>query len=79
VERERLLRMRAVLREAERGHHSNPRCEHCDSTILLVALWAALHGKPISWATVPAHWPADLRPRGGLPSQSCMSRRLRGI
>jgi hypothetical protein len=74
--------MRAVLREVERGHHDNPRNTYRDGTILLVALWAALHDKPVSWATVPAHWPADLRPRGragrrGLPSQSRMSRRLR--
>jgi len=77
MERERYRRMRAVLREVERLHHDNPRCTHRDSTILLVALWAALHDKPISWATKSKHWPGDLRPRGsGLPSQSCMSRRL---
>jgi hypothetical protein len=69
--------MRAALRAVEGEHHDNPRYAHRDSTVLLVALWAALHGKPISWATVPANWPADLRPRAGLPSQSCMSRRLR--
>lgn len=88
MERERYRRMRAVLRDVERRHHDNPRFTHRDSTVLLVALWAALHDKPISWATVPRHWPGDLRPRGGggggrggggwLPSQSCMSRRLRG-
>jgi hypothetical protein len=76
VERERYRRMRAVLREVEGGHHDNPRYTHRDSTVLLVALWAALHTKPIGWATAPAHWDARLRPRGGLPSQSCMSRRL---
>lgn len=77
MERERYRRMRVILREVERGHHDNARCTHRDSTVLLVALWAALHGKSISWATVPRHWPSDLRPRGsGLPSQSCMSRRL---
>ena len=75
--RERYRRMRAVLREAERGHHDNPRYTHRDSTVLLVALWAALHGKTIDWATKPKHWPGDLRPRGGLPSQPTMSRRLR--
>lgn len=83
MERERYRRMRAILRAVEREHHDNPRRTHRDSTVLLVALWAALHNKPISWATVPKHWPADLRPRPttrgqpGLPSQSCMSRRLR--
>ena len=78
MERERYRRMRAVLREVERDHHDNPRYTHRDSTVLLTALWAALHGKPISWATEAEHWPGDLRPRDpGLPSQSCMSRRLR--
>jgi len=76
VERERFRRMRAVLREVERGHHDNPRYAHRDSVVLLTALWAALHTKPIGWATKPGHWPWDLRPRAGLPSQSTMSRRL---
>ena len=92
MERERYRRMRAVLRQVERQHHYNPRCSHRDSTILLVALWAALHDKAISWATQAKNWPGDLRPRStapsvpgwsrrpsGLPSQSCMSRRLRGL
>jgi hypothetical protein len=77
MERERYRRMRAVLREVERGHHDNPRYTHRDSAVLLTALWAALHGKSISWATKAKHWPGDLRPRDRLPSQSCMSRRLR--
>jgi hypothetical protein len=83
MERERYRRMRAVLRNVERQHHGNARHTHIDSTVLLVALWAALHNKPISWAKVPKHSPGDLRPRSrvagqrGLPSQSCMSRRLR--
>ena len=84
-ERERYRRMRAVLRTlmSQQQHHSNPRCIHSDSTILLLALWAALHNKPISWATIARNWPGDLRPRPpapgirALPSQSCMSRRLR--
>jgi hypothetical protein len=85
MERERYRQMRMTLRQVERQHHDNPRFTHRDSTILLVALWAALHNKPISWATDPKHWPGDLRPRpttqgpSGLPSQSCMSRRLRGL
>ena len=78
-------RMRAVLREVARqqNHLSDPRCVYNDSTILLTALWAALHNKPISWATLARNWPGKLRPRPpvpgsrGLPSQSCMSRRLR--
>jgi hypothetical protein len=82
-EHERYRRMREMLRTVEAQHHSNPRCTHSDSTVLLVALWAALHSKPIYWATIEGNWPWDLRPRSmapgmaALPSQSCMSRRLR--
>jgi hypothetical protein len=84
MERERYCRMRMILREVERQHHDTPRCTHRDSKILLVALWAGLHNKPIDWATHHQNWPGDLRPRSpqpgqrALPSQSCMSRRLRG-
>ena len=77
MERERYRRMRAVLRVVARDHHDNPRYTHRDGTVLLTALWAALNGKPIDWATKARHWPAGLRPRGGLPSQPTMSRRLR--
>lgn len=76
MEREQFRRLRDVLGQAARGHQDSPRNTHSDSIICQVAMWAALHQKPISWATVPAHWPGDLRPRR-LPSQSCMSRRLR--
>lgn len=47
-----------------------------DPVIALVYLWAVVHDRPTCWATVAAHWPADLRPRP-LPSQATMSRRLR--
>lgn len=87
MERERELyrRLRAVLRQVARNqrHRTDPRCTHNDQTVLLVALWAAVRDKPMSWATVSGNWPGDLRPRRpspgmrALPSQSCMSRRLR--
>ena len=76
MERERFRRMRMRLLQAERGHHNNPRFDYRDGTILLVALWAALHNRPIYWACDKRNWPGDLRPKK-LPSQSCMSRRLR--
>ena len=84
-EREQYRRLRAVLRQVvqEQRHRSDPRCTYNDATILLVALWAAVRDKPISWATINGNWPGDLRPRPpargerALPSQSCMSRRLR--
>lgn len=77
MERERYRFISATLRRAAAAtQHHNPRLVHSDALIVRVALWAALHDQPIVWATHRAHWPGDLRPRR-LPSQSCMSRRLR--
>jgi Transposase DDE domain len=42
----------------------------------MVYFWAVLHERPTSWACCPRNWPSDLWPRGKLPSQSTMSRRL---
>lgn len=79
MERQRFRELRAVLRQAAVGHRRDPACTHDDATIVLVQLWAVLHDRPTSWAVVREHWPGDLRPRAGLPSQSCMSRRLRSV
>ncbi len=49
---------------------------HSDRWIVLTYLWAAVHDRPTTWATLARHWPDDLRP-GRLPSQATMSRRLR--
>lgn len=76
MERQRYRELRGQLRIAARGHRDDPRCTHRDATIVAVLLWATLHNKPIVWATQPTNWPGDLRPKP-LPSQSCMSRRLR--
>lgn len=77
MERQRFLELRRLLRRAVSGHESNGNCRYADAIIVQVALWAALHNRSILWATKPEHWPGDLRPRAGLPSQSRMSRRLR--
>jgi hypothetical protein len=45
--------------------------------IAMVYFWAAVHDRPMSWATQKDHWPDDLRPPR-LPSQSQLSRRMRG-
>lgn len=47
-----------------------------DADIVLVALWAALHDRPIRWACRRSNWP-PARHRRPLPDQSTMSRRLR--
>lgn len=44
--------------------------------VLAVAFWAALHDRPISWATQRRNWPFHDRTRV-LPSNATMSRRLR--
>lgn len=77
MERQRYRELIASLHQARHGHRDNPRCAYRDWVIVATLLWAGLHGRPVSWAADPAHWPGDLRPRHGLPSQSCMSRRLR--
>ena len=63
-------------------------CEHfglfrlerfTDAEIVGVYFWAVIHDRPVSWACDEGNWPKKLRKRlrGGLPSQSTMSRRLR--
>ncbi len=79
MERQRFRELTAVLRQAVSGHRDDPRCRHRDAVVVTVLLWAVLHHQPVSWAADPTHWPGDLRPRGGLPSQSCLSRRLRTV
>lgn len=44
--------------------------------VLAVAFWAALHDRPISWATQRRNWPFHDRTRP-MPSNATMSRRLR--
>lgn len=76
MERQRYRELRASLRLAAKHHIEDAHNTHTDATIVLVLIWAALHGRSVLWATRPSHWPGDLRPRGGLPSQSCVSRRM---
>ena len=45
--------------------------------ILMVYLWAAVHDRPMRWAVDGRNWPDDLR-LTRLPSQSQLSRRMRG-
>jgi hypothetical protein len=45
--------------------------------IVMVYLWAVVHDRPMSWATDKRNWPTELWPRR-LPSQSQLSRRMRG-
>lgn len=45
--------------------------------IVLVYFWAVVNDRPMSWATNPCNWPPDTW-RRPLPSQSQLSRRMRG-
>lgn len=76
MERDVFRRLVSVLREFGRRRASG-RFRFTDATILEVYLWSVLCGKPVSWACVRDNWPRGLR-RGPLPSQSVVSRRLRG-
>jgi hypothetical protein len=49
-----------------------------DAKIALVAIWAAVHDRPMSWACRRANWHGQC-PWAMLPSQPTMSRRLRTI
>lgn len=59
-------------------HHPRRKgVQFSDRWIALVYLWSVLHDRPASWACDQSNWPKTLdRP---LPSQSCLSRRLRTV
>lgn len=52
------------------------RFSYTSEEILLVALWAILHDRPMVWACEAGHWPRWCRPRQ-LPHPSTLSRRWR--
>lgn len=52
------------------------RYQYSDRVILMVALWAVLHDRPMNWACTPMNWPGEFRPKR-LPSPSTVSRRWR--
>ena len=76
-EQDRYVRMRQVIEQVGKANY-NLRHQHPDSTIVSVLVWAALHDRPILWSCHPGNWPRHLRPQH-LPTQSCMSRRLRTL
>jgi hypothetical protein len=47
------------------------------AVVLAVYFWSVIHDRPVCWACQHEHWPRELLPRGRLPSQSTVSRRLR--
>jgi len=75
MERDLFLAVRALLRQLGRRRR-DPRQAYTDGAILAVFYWAVINDRPVSWACSSEHWPRGLW-RGPLPSQSCVSRRLR--
>jgi hypothetical protein len=69
---------RGVKREIRRAGRRRGcrRQAYTDGTIVEVYFWAVINDRPTCWATRPGNWPPGLR-RGPLPSQPCVSRRLR--
>jgi hypothetical protein len=66
----------------QQEHNRRPRRKRVrfnDAIILLVALWAILHDRPICWACRAQNWPAGQPPWAALPSPATMSRRLRTL
>jgi hypothetical protein len=49
-----------------------------DWEIAAVYLWAAIHDRPMSWASVREHWPKGLW-RGKLPSTTVVSTRVKTV
>jgi hypothetical protein len=75
MERDLYLVVCALLRILGRRRR-DPRQAYTDGAILAVFYWAVINDRPVWWACRPEHWPRGLW-RGPLPSQSCVSRRLR--
>lgn len=63
-----------ALKDCDKGRR-RVECVFQDVDIAAVWFWAVIHDRPVSWAVQRRHWP--LWHRGGLPSNSTMSRRLK--
>jgi hypothetical protein len=75
MDRELWNRLVDVVRSAAVGRRERQR-KFNDSTIVLTLLWAALHDRPVLWATDRRNWPFWMRV-ASRPTASTMSRRLR--
>jgi hypothetical protein len=69
---------RLILGEASKRPRRK-RVRYSDAWVLAVFFWAAVHDRPVCWACDGRNWP-DARLRGReLPSDGCMSQRLRTL
>ena len=76
MERDLFASLIAVARTLPEARRRPPKSTYTHLHVLAVALWAAVHDRPISWATRRTNRPAHDRARP-LPSDATMSRRLR--
>jgi len=65
-----------AIQDVKRARRANAYHTHDHDRIIRVYLWAVLHDRPVSWACHAQNWGRRTRP-ATLPSQSCVSRRLR--
>ena len=68
----------AAISLVDQDFFDNDDYAHSTALIVRCHVWSVLNTAATSWAAVPGHWPRDMRPRQ-LPSQSTLSRRLRGV
>ena len=66
-----------LIRQEDKRRARRKRVQFSDADILLVALWAVLHDRPIRWACRRRNWPHDYT--RDLPSPATMSGRLRTL
>jgi len=78
MERELWPPLYRLLREVAKDF-SQKYVQYQPWVLVAVALWAALHDRPVSWACQPRHWSTTTRRPLRLPSPSTMSRRLDGV
>jgi len=76
MERELFARLCRTLETIPTVRRRPRKSTYTNAQVLVVALWAAIHDRPISWATRRSSWPFHDRTRA-LPSSATMSRRLR--
>ena len=60
--REHWTELMAAIRDVARSRHSGPRFTHSIELVMRVYFFAVFHQAPLSWASLPRHWPRDLRP-----------------
>lgn len=75
--RELWAELSAVISLVDHDFVDNPDTFYPTATIVRCHLWSVLHERPTCWAADPSNWDRLTRPRH-LPTQSTLSRRLRG-